>query len=91
MLTPPPPRVLYVHDDLTEGVLRAYGDGSAAFSLTQELLGLVRRDAARAIVLTLEEQVEKLIASGDHSPFATTLGIGRAGQRAAEHLNNRTG
>ena len=90
MLTPPTPRVLYVHDDLSEAVRREYGDASDASRLTEELLGLVRSNA-HAAVLTLEEQVEKLIAPRDHSPFAMTIGIGRAGERVAEHLNSRTG
>ena len=91
MLTPPPPRVLYIHDDLSESVRRDYGAASAAFHLTQELLGLIGGHPSRRVVLGLEEQVEKLIASGDHSPFAMTVGIGRAGERVAEHLDSRTG
>ncbi len=90
MLTPPTPRVLYVHDDLSEAVRREYGDASDASRLTEELLGLIRSNA-HAVVLTQDEQVERLISRGDHSPFAMTIGIGRAGERVAEHLNARTG
>ena len=87
----PTPRVLYVHDDVSQGVRRAYGVESDAFRLTQELLDLFRRGVPRATVLTLEEQADKLIAGGSHVPFEVTLGIGRAGERVAEYLHDRTG
>ncbi len=35
--------------------------------------------------------MEQLLARGDHTPFATTIGIGRAGERVAKQLHERTG
>ena len=89
--TPPTPRVLYIHDDLSESVRREYGPASEAFHLTEELLRLFRQDVGGVEVLTLKHQEDLLIARGDHSPFAMTVGIGRAGERVAEHLHRRTG
>jgi hypothetical protein len=88
--TPTPGR-FYVHDDLTDDVRERYGAGSAAAALAGELLALVRRDAARVVVLTLEEQLAALAAGGTHPPFTLAIGIGGAGERVARQLHARTG
>jgi hypothetical protein len=43
------------------------------------------------IVLTLGEQVDRVIAQGSHPPFDLALGIGRAGERVARALHAPTG
>jgi hypothetical protein len=88
--TPTPAR-FYVHDDLTADVRERYGAGSAAFALVQHLMALVGRDAARVTVLTLEAQIEALMARGSFAPFARAIGIGRAGERVARQVHARTG
>jgi hypothetical protein len=88
--TPTPTR-FYVHDDLTEDVRTRHGADSAAFALARELLALVRRDPGRVRVLTLDEQLEALLARGAHAPFALAVGIGRAGERVARQVHARTG
>ena len=90
MVTTPNPRVLYIHDDLSEE-LRAHGKPSAACQLGEALFALLRRQPERVVVLTLAEQLDALIARGDHTPFAVTVGIGRAGARVAAQLHARTG
>ena len=87
----PTPRLLYVHDDLTDDVARREGVGSPAAALARDLLALLARDAERVRVLTLGEQVECVLAQGGHAPFALALGIGAAGQRVAEALHARAG
>jgi hypothetical protein len=88
--TPTPAR-FYVHDDLTDDVRERYGADSPAASLTRELLALVRRDAGRVQVLTLDAQLDGLIDQGPHAPFALAVGIGRAGERVARQVHARTG
>lgn len=85
------PLRLYVHDDLTDDVRERHGAGSAALAVALELMTLVGRDPGRVTVVTLEEQVERLLARGPHAPFALALGIGRAGERVARQLHARTG
>jgi hypothetical protein len=87
----PTPRLLYVHDDLTDEVARHEGAGSPAAALACELLALLARDPERVRILTLGEQIERVVAQGDHAPFALALGIGAAGQRVAEALHARAG
>lgn len=87
----PRPRRFYVHDDLTDDVRARYGAGSEAAALAGELLALVRRDAGRVVVLTLDEQLEALTRRGPFAPFALTIGIGRAGERVARQVHARTG
>jgi hypothetical protein len=87
----PTPRLLYVHDDLTDEVARHEGAGSPAAALARDLLALLARDPERVRILTLGEQVERVVAQGDHPPFALALGIGAAGQRVAEALHARAG
>jgi adenine/guanine phosphoribosyltransferase-like PRPP-binding protein len=87
----PTPRLLYIHDDLSDDVGRDLGPGSRAATLVRELLDLLARDRERVRVLTLHEQVEHVIAQGAHAPFEITVGIGAAGQRVARTLHERTG
>jgi hypothetical protein len=87
----PIPRVFYIHDDLTDYVRRHQGEASPAFQLTQELFALAQRHPGHVVVLTLEAQIEQLLAHGTYTPFALTIGIGRAGERVAEQLHARAG
>lgn len=87
----PTPRWFYVHDDLTDEVNRRAGAGSPAAKLAQELLGLLRADGGRVIVLTLGDQLESIVRQGPFAPFDLALGIGLAGERVAEQLQTRTG
>jgi hypothetical protein len=87
----PTPRLLYVHDDLTDEVARQHGVGSAAAALARDLLAVLARDPERVRILTLGEQVERVVVQGDRAPFALALGIGGAGQRVAEALHARAG
>jgi hypothetical protein len=87
----PTPRLLYVHDDLTDEVTRHAGIGSPAAALARDLLALVARDAGRVRVITLGEQVERVVAQGPHPPFALALAIGAAGERVALALHARAG
>ncbi|WP_089934961.1 hypothetical protein [Candidatus Entotheonella palauensis] len=87
----PTPGVFYIHDDLSEYVQRKQGEDSLALHLTQQLFTLVHRDPQRVVVLKLEDQMEQLLARGDHPPFALAIGIGHAGERVAQQLHTRTG
>lgn len=89
MRATPVPRRLYVHDDLSEE-LHAHGDGSRAQQLGGALLALLRQDP-RVVLLTLEGQVEALVARGAHAPFAVAIGVGQAGTRVATEVHARTG
>ena len=85
----PVPRTLYIHDDLSDE-LGALGDDSRARRLGESLFALLRRDAGRIVILTLAEQIDGLVACGQHAPFAATVGIGSAGVRVAEAVHART-
>ncbi|HJR02059.1 MAG TPA: hypothetical protein VKA83_10525 [Methylomirabilota bacterium] len=87
----PTPGLLYVHDDLTDEVARHDGASSPAAALARELLSLLARDPERVRILALGDQVERVVAQGDHAPFGLALGIGAAGQRVAETLHARAG
>jgi hypothetical protein len=87
----PTPKVFYIHDDLTEYIRQQQGEASAAGQVTRELFALVRRDPSHVVVLTLEWQMTRLLAHGTYTPFALTIGIGRAGERVAQQLQARTG
>jgi hypothetical protein len=87
----PTPKVLYIHDDLSDYVSRQQGQASPAWHLTQEFFALVCRDPRRVVLLTLESQISPLLAAGTYAPFALTIGIGRAGELVAQQLNARTG
>src|SRR5207244_1398462 len=67
------------------------GAGSPAALLARDLLAAVAREAGRVRLLTLGEQVERVVAQGAHAPFATAIGIGSAGRRVAETLHERAG
>jgi hypothetical protein len=87
----PTPRVLYIHDDLSEYVCRQQGEASPAWRLMGELLALMRRDSGRVVVLTVESQIERILAQRTYAPFALAIGIGRAGERVAQQLHAKTG
>jgi len=87
----PTPKVLYIHDDLSEYVAGEQGEMSAAGQLTRDLFAPFRRDPERVVLLTLESQMAKLVADGAYAPFALAIGIGRAGERVAQQLHVRTG
>jgi hypothetical protein len=87
----PTPKVLYIHDDLSEYICRHQGEASPAWQLTRELFAFVRRDPGHVVVLTLESQIQRLLAQGPYPPFALAIGIGRAGERVAQQLHARTG
>jgi len=89
--TQPTPRLLYVHDDLSAEVTERFGSASEAAALTRALFHLVGRDGERVAILRLADQVERVIAQGDHAPFDLTLSIGPAGERVARTLHARTG
>lgn len=91
MTATPTPTRLYVHDDLVPDVVERHGAGSAAAALAREVMALVGRDTRRVRVLTLDEQIEALVARGARAPFALAIGIGRAGERVARQLHARAG
>src|SRR5438132_879912 len=78
-MTTPVPRTLYVHDDLS-AELKAHG--AHAQQLGEALFERLRADE-RIVVLTLDEQLDALVARGQRAPFAAAVGIGRAGARVA--------
>lgn len=86
----PTPRILYVHDDLTEEVRHRAGDSPAAVQLCRRLLETLTRDS-RVVILTLEDQIGRLMAQGARAPFAVALGVGRAGERVASQIHARAG
>jgi len=86
-MTTPVPRTLYVHDDLS-AELKAHG--AHAQQLGEALFERLRADE-RIVVLTLDEQLDALVARGQHVPFAAAVGIGRAGARVAAQVHGRTG
>jgi hypothetical protein len=89
-MTTPSPRVLYVHDDLSDQ-LAARGDRSPEFELGRALLALLSRLPERVVILTLAEQIEAVLAQGAHAAFAMAVGIGEAGARVAAQLHCRAG
>ena len=89
--TQPTPRLLYVHDDLSDEVMKRLGPDSPAGALTRSLFELLATDRERVVVLTMDEQLERVVAQGRHAPFGLALGIGRAGERVALALHTRTG
>ena len=87
----PTPRLLYVHDDLTEDVGRRFGPASPAATLTRSLFGLLSRNPERLVILSLADQVERVVAQGAHAPFDLALHVGAAGKRVAQALHAKTG
>lgn len=86
----PTPKVLYIHDDLSDYVFRQHGPSSPAWRLTKDLFALMQRAPGRTVLLTLESQIAALIARGSHPPFKLAIGIGGAGERVAQQLHERT-
>lgn len=86
----PTPEVLYIHDDLSEYVLKRHGQSSPAARLTRDLFAGVCRNPTRVVRITLESQIAALLDSS-HTPFALAIGIGRAGERVAQQLHARAG
>jgi hypothetical protein len=87
----PTPKVLYIHDDLSDYVSRHHGQETPAWHLTREFFSLVCRDPRRVVLLTLESQMVPLLADDKYAPFALAFGIGRAGERVAQQLHAHTG
>src|SRR4029077_2474938 len=65
--------------------------GERSRALGAALLARLRRDAGRIVILTLAEQIDGLLARGEHAPFAATVAIGGAGVRVAAAVHARTG
>jgi pyrimidine operon attenuation protein/uracil phosphoribosyltransferase len=86
----PTPKLLYIHDDLTDEVVARHGRDSEAARAVGALLALVGRDIGRTRILRLDAQLTAL-AQGTHAPFAVAVGIGRAGERVAHQTHARTG
>jgi hypothetical protein len=86
----PPPRVLYVHDDLTAEVARRRGACSPESHLVADLFALIRRHE-NVIVLELDTQIDGLLATGPRQPFPIAVGIGRAGEIVARDVHARAG
>jgi hypothetical protein len=87
----PTPQVLYIHDDLTREVYRTHREHSKASQLTRALFALVRRDAPHVVILRLDDQLTRLVAQEQHTPFSLTIGIGQTGERLARELHVITG
>jgi hypothetical protein len=87
----PTPRWFYVHDDLTDEVARRAGPDSPAAALARELLDLLRSDRDRVIVLTLDDQLDRVVRQGPFPPFDVAIGLGNAGERIAAQVHARTG
>ena len=86
----PTPRLLYIHDDLSDYVFRQHGPTSPAWRLTRALFALMHRAPKRVMLLTLDSQINALIARGSYPPFELAIGIGGAGERVAQQLHERT-
>ena len=65
----PTPKVLYIHDDLSDYVSRQHGQASPAWHLTREFFALVCRDPGRVVLLTLESQMASLLARRQVCPL----------------------
>jgi hypothetical protein len=87
----PSPRVLYVHDDLTAEVERRVGPGGPAHALVAALLDCLRAEGDRVVILTLAQQLDRVVGQGPHAPFEAAIAIGAAGERVARQLDARTG
>ena len=90
MTATPTPRHLYVHDDLTEIALALSAQAPDAPALAAVLFATMRQEP-HVVVLSLAEQIEGVLRSGGHPPFATAIGIGAAGERVAHELHHRAG
>jgi hypothetical protein len=85
------PFTLYVHDDLSDAVRARHGAESEAWRLTRAMMALISASGEGVRVLTLEEQLQSLSRHGPHAAFPLTIGIGRAGERVARQVHQRTG
>ena len=81
----PTPRWFYVHDDLTDEVHRRAGPGSPAATLAHELLELLRADRDRVTVLTLDDQLERVVRQG---PFPRSTSPSASDARASAWLGS---
>jgi adenine/guanine phosphoribosyltransferase-like PRPP-binding protein len=90
-VTVPTPATLYVHDDLLPAVRAHFGDEAPATKLARELLACVAGDGSGVVLLSLESQLDAVIARGPHDPFDAVIGIAGAGERVACQLHARTG
>jgi hypothetical protein len=55
------------------------------------LFALIRSEPRQIVWLTLEAQLAALTARDSYLPYALTIGIGKAGERVAQQLHERTG
>ena len=90
----PTPRHFYIHDDVTDDVNEIFGPDSEVAALVERLFQTMSsREPERVRILTLEEQIEALIAGEKPTvrPAELALGIGAAGERVAMQLHERAG
>jgi hypothetical protein len=90
-VTLPTPATLYVHDDLLPALRARVGDEAPATKLARELLTRVAGDGNGVVILSLESQLDAVIARGPHEPFDAAVGVAAAGERVASQLHARTG
>ena len=86
----PTPRRLYVHDDLSEELVR-HGEDAPIRQLGRVLFTLLAREPDRVVVLTPAAQIAALIEQGGHRPFGAVVAIGPAGAAVAAQVHERTG
>lgn len=87
----PTPSAFYIHDDLSDDVRLSHGEHSLEYRLVGELFDLVRKDARRVFVLTVDEQIDLLLSKASPEPFGVALGIGAAGEKVARQIHERSG
>ncbi len=91
----PTPARFYIHDDISDAVSEIFGTDSIVAERVAELFRLIaEHDPERVRILTVDEQIEALVASlgAETVPaYALTLGIGVAGERVARQLHERAG
>jgi hypothetical protein len=87
----PTPKILYVHDDITEEVATDFGVDSEEHRVARQLISIVSRNTDRVVFLNLQTQVYALVEGEHHEPFEVALGIGEARERVARHVHERTG
>ena len=87
----PTPSAFYIHDDLSDDVGLSHGENSLERRLVAELFDLVRRDANRVFVLTVDEQIDLLVSKVSANSFGIAIGIGAAGEKVARQVHDRTG
>ena len=87
----PAPRLLYVHDDLSDDVGGRFGADSRPAALLRSLYALLADGSSRVQILTVAEQVRLVTSRRAHVPYDLALGVGMAGERAAQALHRETG